>query len=127
MTDAISHRRYEAVKDAAHALRGGAASVGAVQLTQLAGRLEKAGHDALRVKAAQWIEELQQTSRRALAELDQYIADPQFNQASPKTGHTGGNVTILRDAYGEALALTDEYQAIATPSRRCARQRNSGR
>jgi two-component system sensor histidine kinase RpfC len=86
MTDAISHRRYEAVKDAAHALRGGAASVGAVQLTRLAGRLEKASHDALRIKAAQWIEELQQTARRTLAELDQYITDPQADQASPKPG-----------------------------------------
>ena len=84
--DAISLRRYEAVKDIAHALKGGAASVGATQLTQLARRIEKAGHESLRLKAAQWIEELQQTTHRALAELDHHIRiSSKDHAASPRT------------------------------------------
>jgi len=86
IVEAISQRRYEAVKDIAHALKGGAASVGATQLTQLARRFEKANHDSLRLKAAQWIEELRQTSQRALAELDQRIKVFQTDRASPRNG-----------------------------------------
>ena len=73
ITNAIAQRKYEAVKDAAHALRGGAASVGATQLTQMASRLEKASHEALRMKAAQWTEELLRTSARTLEALDVHL------------------------------------------------------
>jgi two-component system sensor histidine kinase RpfC len=86
LVEAISQRHYEAVKDIAHALKGGAASVGATQLAQLARRFEKANHDSLRLKAAQWIEELRQTSRRALVELDKRIKVFQPDQASPRNG-----------------------------------------
>ena len=67
--NAITGRRYELVKDAAHALKGGAASVGATQLVQFAKRIEKASHDSLRLKAAQWIEELKLLHRQARAAL----------------------------------------------------------
>ena len=50
--DALGARRYEAAKDAAHALRGGSASVGAMQLLQIATRIDKASHDTLRLKAS---------------------------------------------------------------------------
>lgn len=82
----ISTRRYEAVKDAAHALKGGAASVGATELTQFVKRLEKANHESLRLRAAQWIEELQQTSNRALVQLDQHIKERDVERASPSGG-----------------------------------------
>ena len=81
--EAITQRRYESVKDSAHALKGGAASVGAVQLTQLAGRLEKATHETLRLRASQWIEELQRTSQRALFELDERTKYCETEKASP--------------------------------------------
>ena len=71
--DALGARRYEAAKDAAHALRGGAASVGAMQLMQVATRIDKATHDMLRLKAAQWTEELVGTANRALLELDNHL------------------------------------------------------
>ena len=45
ISDGLAARRYEDVKDAAHALKGGAGSVGATQLVQLAMRFEKASHD----------------------------------------------------------------------------------
>ena len=73
ITDALAQRRYEHVKDAAHALKGGAASVGASHLAQLAGRLDKATHDALRLRAAQWTEELLAASHAALHALDSYL------------------------------------------------------
>jgi HPt (histidine-containing phosphotransfer) domain-containing protein len=75
IVDAIAHRKYETVKDAAHALKGGAASVGATQLTQMAGRLEKAPHDLLRLKAAQWTEELLRTSARTLDALEAHLEE----------------------------------------------------
>ena len=70
ISSAITSRRYESVKDSAHALKGGAASVGATQLTQLARRLEGAGSEALRARAGQWIEELLKTSQASLEMLD---------------------------------------------------------
>jgi two-component system sensor histidine kinase RpfC len=73
--DGIAARRYEDVKDAAHALKGGAGSVGATQLVQLAVRLEKASHDTLRAKAAAWIEELGQANTAALAALEQHLEE----------------------------------------------------
>ena len=73
ITDALAQRRYEHVKDAAHALKGGAASVGASHLAQLASRLDKATHDTLRLKAAQWTEELLAASNAALHALDSYL------------------------------------------------------
>jgi len=71
--DALATRRYEELKDAAHALKGGAGSVGAVQLVQLAIRFEKASHDVLRIKAASWTEELLRASAAANAALDQFL------------------------------------------------------
>jgi HPt (histidine-containing phosphotransfer) domain-containing protein len=75
IVDAMAHRKYETVKDAAHALKGGAASVGATQLTQIASRLEKAPHDLLRLKAAQWTEDLLRTSTRTLEALEAHLEE----------------------------------------------------
>jgi two-component system sensor histidine kinase RpfC len=48
ISDALAARRYQEVKDAAHALKGGAGSVGATQLVALSVRFEHADyeHDA---------------------------------------------------------------------------------
>ena len=73
ISDALARRNYEAVKDAAHALKGGAGSVGAIQLVQLAIRLEKAGHDTLRIKAAAWSEELARAAQAALTTLEMHV------------------------------------------------------
>jgi two-component system sensor histidine kinase RpfC len=87
IVESLSTRQYEAVKDAAHALKGGAASVGATELTQFAKRIEKANHESLRLRAAQWIEELQQVSNRALTQLDQQIKERDVGRASPNGGY----------------------------------------
>ena len=71
--DALGGRRYDVAKDAAHALKGGAASVGAMQLVQVATRIDKATHDMLRLKATQWTEELSEAANRALLALDEYL------------------------------------------------------
>ena len=68
--DALAARRYDDVKDAAHALKGGSASVGAMQLFQIATRLDKASHDNLRMRATAFIEELREVSARTLAEVE---------------------------------------------------------
>lgn len=67
-------RRYERVKDHAHALKGGAASVGASQLCQLATKLERATHDSLRLNAATYILELDEIAQRTSDRLSQYVA-----------------------------------------------------
>lgn len=71
--DALAARRYEQVKDAAHALKGGAGSVGATQLVQLASRIEKSSYDVLRLKSASWTEELSRATNEALAALEQHV------------------------------------------------------
>ena len=75
ISDALAARRYENVKDAAHALKGGAGSVGATQLVQLAIRFEKASYDTLRVRAAAWMEELTHAANAALAALEQHLEE----------------------------------------------------
>jgi len=75
ITGGLAARRYEDVKDAAHALKGGAGSVGATQLVQLAIRFEKAGHDTLRIRAAAWAEELVRAADVALAALDAHLEE----------------------------------------------------
>ena len=86
ITAALTERKYEAVRDSAHALKGGAASVGATQLTQLARRLEKAPPESLRMKTAQWIEELLKTSQSSLEMLDRYLAQTKRSGESSTAG-----------------------------------------
>jgi two-component system, sensor histidine kinase RpfC len=75
IVDAFARRSYEEVKDAAHALVGGAASVGAVQLAQIAARMEKASHDSLRTRAASWSEEVTAANEATLAALERHIEE----------------------------------------------------
>jgi two-component system sensor histidine kinase RpfC len=75
ISDGLANRLYENVKDAAHALKGGAGSVGATQLVQLALRFEKASYDTLRLRAAAWTQELSQAANAALAVLDKHLEE----------------------------------------------------
>lgn len=83
--DALGARRYAVAKDAAHALKGGAASVGAMQLVQIASRIDKAAHDTLRLKAAQWTEELTDAANRARLALDEYLESRRRAQSGGAT------------------------------------------
>jgi len=73
MIDALAARKYEVLKDSAHALKGGAGSVGATQLMMMATRFEKATHEMLRLNAAKWTEELTKATDAALAVLDRHV------------------------------------------------------
>ena len=75
MSNALAARRYEEVKETAHALKGGAGSVGATQLVQLAIRFEKANYELLRSRAAAWMEELAHAANLAHATLVEHIED----------------------------------------------------
>jgi two-component system sensor histidine kinase RpfC len=75
IVDALSARRYEEVKDAAHALRGGAGSVGATQLVALAQRFENANNETMRLKAATWSEELSRATDNVLHALEAHIEE----------------------------------------------------
>ncbi|MEO8740190.1 MAG: ATP-binding protein [Casimicrobiaceae bacterium] len=81
LSGALAGRRYEEAKDAAHALKGGAGSVGATQLVQLAVRFERAEHDLLRAKAAAWTEELTRAANTALAALDRHLEERRQQQS----------------------------------------------
>ncbi len=80
--DALSARRYQEVKDAAHALRGGAGSVGAIQLVALAVRFENADYDTLRLKAASWTEELLRATENVLFALEAHLEEQRLQQQS---------------------------------------------
>ena len=82
LLDGLAQRKYEAVKDAAHALRGGAGSVGATQLMQFATRVDKATHDTMRLKASAWSEELGQVAERTFAALDAHLEFERQKQQS---------------------------------------------
>lgn len=75
ISDALAARRYQDVKDVAHALKGGAGSVGATQLVQLAIRFEKASYDTLHTKAAGWMEELTQAVNASNAALQERLEE----------------------------------------------------
>ena len=81
ITDALSARRYEEVKDAAHALKGGAGSIGATQLVALAQRFENANNDAMRLKAAAWSEELTRATDNVLRALETHIEERRVQQS----------------------------------------------
>jgi len=81
ISDALATRRYEDVKDAAHALKGGAGSVGATQLVSLALRFEEASYDTLRIKAAMWTEELSRAADNALGALETHVEERRHQQS----------------------------------------------
>jgi two-component system sensor histidine kinase RpfC len=80
--NALATRRYEDVKDAAHALKGGAGSVGATQLVALSVRFESADYDTMRLKAAAWNEELLRAVANVLSALDAHLQDRQLQHQS---------------------------------------------
>jgi two-component system sensor histidine kinase RpfC len=79
ISSALAQRSYEAAKDGAHALKGGAASVGASQLTQLATRIEKSTHDLLRLRSVQLIEDLNEFADRARVEVEKFLEQRRQN------------------------------------------------
>ncbi len=79
--DALAARRYEEVKDAAHALKGGAGSVGAIQLVSLALRFEEANYDTLRIKSASWTEELCRAADDVLCALEAHLDEQRHRQS----------------------------------------------
>ena len=75
ITNALTDRRYEEIRNSAHALKGGAASVGASQLSQLARKLERASAESLRMRTAQWIEELLKVTHATIQSLDRHLEE----------------------------------------------------
>lgn len=70
---ALAAQKYTEVKDAAHALRGGAGSVGAMQLVAIANRLELASHETMQQKAVAWAEELAHAADAVLGALELHL------------------------------------------------------
>ncbi|MEO8305021.1 MAG: ATP-binding protein [Betaproteobacteria bacterium] len=80
--DALAARRYQEVKDAAHALKGGAGSIGATQLVALSVRFESADYDTMRLKASPWTEELSRATENVLGALDAHLEERRTQQQS---------------------------------------------
>jgi two-component system sensor histidine kinase RpfC len=74
MREGVSERRYEKVKAAAHALLGGAASVGATHLVQIVARVDKSNYETLRLKAPLWLDEITSAAETALLAFDRQLA-----------------------------------------------------
>jgi two-component system sensor histidine kinase RpfC len=71
--EALAHRRYDAARDSAHALKGGAGGVGATWLFQFVALMEKLPPELLRMKAAQLSEELTRITSHTLQLLDNSV------------------------------------------------------
>ncbi len=84
ISDALAARRYQEVKDAAHALKGGAGSVGATQLVALSVRFEHADYDTMRLKTVAWTDELARATSNVLAALEAHLQErrPQHHSGS---------------------------------------------
>jgi two-component system sensor histidine kinase RpfC len=82
ISEALTKRHYEALKDAAHALKGAAGSVGAVLLHQFALTLEATARDTLGAKAPALAEELRHVVARTLRALDAHMLERQQKQSS---------------------------------------------
>jgi two-component system sensor histidine kinase RpfC len=67
--EGLSSHSYQRVRDAAHALKGGSASIGAVQLMNVAIRLEKAEYEQLASRSENFSNELTQTIALTLGGL----------------------------------------------------------
>lgn len=82
ISSALTERRYEEIRNVAHALKGGAASVGASQLSQLAKKFENATTESLRMRTGQWIEELLKTAQTTIEMLETYLAEDASSKSS---------------------------------------------
>ena len=81
ISDALAARQYDQVKDAAHALKGGAGSVGATQLVALAHRFEESNYETMRLKAASWTEELVRATDSVLLALEMHLEERKQRQS----------------------------------------------
>jgi HPt (histidine-containing phosphotransfer) domain-containing protein len=75
ISDGVKRKDYASVRDAAHALKGGSASVGARHLAAISGRFNDASDQALYERGETWRLELDQASTAATGKLRQYIAN----------------------------------------------------
>lgn len=80
ISESLAARRYQEVKDAAHALKGGAGSVGATQLVALSVRFENADHETMRRRAAAWTDELSRAADNVLRALESHLEDRRLSQ-----------------------------------------------
>ena len=71
--EGLSSHSYQRVRDAAHALKGGSASIGAVQLMNVATRLETAEHEQLASRSENFSNELAQTIALTLGGLANHM------------------------------------------------------
>lgn len=74
MSDALQLQDFVRVRDAAHALKGGSASVGAQRLAAIGGKLNDASDQALQDRGEAWRLELTQAATAATGKLQQYMA-----------------------------------------------------
>ena len=75
LENGLSQRKYEVVKDAAHALKGGAGSIGAMQLLQFATKVDKSTPETMRLKSSAWIAEMKDVVQRTMSGLNAYLRE----------------------------------------------------
>ena len=81
--EGLDRHNFQSVKDSAHALKGGAGSLGAIQLLQFAERLEKTSHDALRARSVPLLEELERVMTGTFRALEAMLEDSRDSERPP--------------------------------------------
>jgi two-component system sensor histidine kinase RpfC len=79
--DGISRQDFDAVRDAAHALKGGSASVGALRLAAIATKLNDADNRTMVEYAADWGSELRYAAQVTIAKLREHSASHQSKRS----------------------------------------------
>ncbi|HET9032760.1 MAG TPA: ATP-binding protein [Dokdonella sp.] len=81
--EAITENRYGAVRDAAHALKGVSANVGALRLFALASKLMQAPRDEFEREKDRWINDLGESLRDTVAALRNEVKECGLASADP--------------------------------------------
>jgi HPt (histidine-containing phosphotransfer) domain-containing protein len=81
ISDGISRQDFDAVRDAAHALKGGSASVGALRLAAIATKLNDADNRTMNEYAYDWGSELRLAAQVTLAKLQEHSASRQSKRS----------------------------------------------
>lgn len=81
ISDGIQRQNYSSVRDAAHALKGGSASVGAQRLASIAAKFNDATDQALREYGSAWRLELEKAATAATSKLRQFSASRNNRQS----------------------------------------------
>jgi HPt (histidine-containing phosphotransfer) domain-containing protein len=81
ISDGLLGQDFDKVRDAAHALKGGSASVGAPRLAAIAAKFNDGDNQSLLERGSEWRSELEHAAQLAGTKLTQYSTNRQNKQS----------------------------------------------